>query len=58
MYNENTTRELRANTNNDPPKPDKPCFVCGQMKWWLRKKRGKEEWLCGVCHPNPNPPTS
>lgn len=36
------------------PKPIKPCFICGFSDWWLRKALGPDEWICGVCHPNPN----
>ena len=37
----------------DPPKPDRPCYVCGANKWWLRRGWGKPEYVCGVCHPKP-----
>jgi len=37
----------------DPPKPDRPCSICGSKKWWLRRGWGKPEWLCGVCCPEP-----
>ena len=37
-----------------PPKPDRPCGVCGADDWWLRTASGKPEWLCGKCHPNPD----
>ncbi len=33
-------------------KPTKPCYVCGSNDWWQRPDGG---WLCGRCHPNPNP---
>lgn len=36
-------------------KPTKPCYVCGTNDWWQRPDGG---WLCGRCHPNPNPGSS
>ncbi|GAI70170.1 unnamed protein product, partial [marine sediment metagenome] len=33
-------------------KPTKPCYVCGSNTWWLTPDG---RWLCGQCHPNPNP---
>lgn len=39
---------------NIPSKPDKPCYVCGANKWWLRERVGRPEWVCGQCHPNPS----
>ncbi|GAI71499.1 unnamed protein product [marine sediment metagenome] len=35
-----------------PTKPSKSCYVCGSDTWWQRPDGG---WLCGRCHPNPNP---
>ena len=38
-------------------KPDKPCYICGSMKWWLPKGDwfiGRKQWICGCCHPPPN----
>ncbi len=39
-----------------PPKPDKPCGVCGSDSWWWREPSqwGQGEWLCDFCHPDPN----
>ncbi len=34
------------------PKPTKPCYVCGANDWWLTPDG---RYLCGWCHPNPNP---
>jgi hypothetical protein len=37
------------------PKPTNPCYRCGGTDYWLRDKGwGKPEYLCSVCHPNPN----
>lgn len=33
-------------------KPTKPCYVCGSSNWWLTSDG---RYLCGRCHPNPNP---
>jgi hypothetical protein len=33
-------------------KPTKPCYTCGSDTWWLTPDG---RWLCGKCHPNPNP---
>ena len=33
-------------------KPTKPCWNCGSSDWWLTPDG---RWLCGKCHPNPNP---
>ncbi|GAJ22288.1 unnamed protein product, partial [marine sediment metagenome] len=33
-------------------RPTKPCYVCGSNTWWLTPDG---RWLCGKCHPNPNP---
>jgi len=42
-------------------RPTKPCHICKSDKWWYRKPRiilrsvfSSGEWLCGLCHPNPN----
>lgn len=40
---------MRKSGKNPPPKPDKPCYVCGSNDWWLRD----DEWLCNRCHPEP-----
>jgi hypothetical protein len=31
------------------PWPDKPCYVCGEMCWWLHRDGGPP--VCGRCHP-------
>ena len=38
-------------------KPVHPCHNCGTNTWWWRppSEYGCGEWLCGKCHPNPNP---
>ncbi len=36
-------------------RPTKPCWVCGSNAWWLTPDG---RWLCGKCHPNPNPESS
>lgn len=33
-------------------KPTKPCWNCGSTDFWLTPDG---HWLCGRCHPNPNP---
>jgi hypothetical protein len=35
----------------------KECMVCGHTIWWLRfNKDGQAiEWICGTCHPSPDP---
>lgn len=33
-------------------KPTKPCSICGLDAWWLTPDG---RYLCGRCHPNPNP---
>ena len=33
-------------------KPTKPCCICGTNDWWLTPEG---RYLCGRCHPNPNP---
>ena len=33
-------------------RPTKPCWVCGSFTWWLTPDG---RYLCGRCHPNPNP---
>jgi len=33
-------------------RPTKPCHICGADEWWLTPDG---RWLCGRCHPNPNP---
>lgn len=46
-----------ADPEEYPPKPDKPCPVCGSTDWWYREPSflgGKGEWVCGHCHPRPN----
>lgn len=42
--------------------PIKPCQLCNSDDWWFRQKeswiaahRGPEEWICGRCHPSPDP---
>lgn len=39
------------------PKPTHPCSICGSTDWWWQpdSRWGPGEWLCGRCHPNPNP---
>lgn len=35
----------------------KPCFICGSLDWWWRQSSplgGPGEFVCSVCHPNPN----
>lgn len=42
-------------THLPPPKPSYPCPNCKSDKWWLRTLGwGSPEWLCSICHPNPN----
>ena len=36
-----------------PPKPDKPCYICGLTEWYLNKLFGAPVWRCGRCHPDP-----
>jgi len=38
-----------------PPKPDKPCHVCGGTDWWWPGDSyvGKKTWICVRCHPCP-----
>ena len=37
-----------------------PCRNCGSLDWWYRKpckifdSVSPGEWLCGLCHPDPN----
>jgi len=33
-------------------RPTKPCWACGSDDWWLTPDG---RWLCGRCHPSPNP---
>ena len=33
-------------------RPTRPCINCGLTQWW---EVAKGEWICGRCHPNPNP---
>lgn len=40
------------NSRNFPQRPTKPCSVCGSNSWWQRPDGG---WVCGRCHPCPNP---
>jgi len=42
---------------NSIPKPTHPCHSCGTDNWWWRKPSvyGCGAWVCGKCHPNPNP---
>ncbi|GAI60023.1 unnamed protein product [marine sediment metagenome] len=35
-------------------RPTKPCY-CGANDWWLTPEG---RYLCGKCHPNPNPGSS
>lgn len=45
---------MKRSGQNTPPKPDKACYVCEANDWWLRDNGiGKEEQLCGKCHPQP-----
>lgn len=43
------------------PNQQKPTWRCGSCRsfdWWWRPPSllgGKGEWVCGRCHPNPNP---
>jgi hypothetical protein len=38
-----------------PPKPTEPCLTCKTDSWWWREDGwGRGEWVCGICHPNPN----
>ncbi len=39
----------KENEKLTPPKPDRPCWVCGSTEWWLRDG----EWICSRCHPAP-----
>ena len=53
-----TANTLTPLTDGDthPPTadyPTHPCSNCGCGDYWLRK-RGKAEWLCSCCHPDPN----
>lgn len=36
--------------------PTRPCHLCHSTDWWWRptSQWGPGEWLCNVCHPNPN----
>jgi hypothetical protein len=34
-------------------KPDKRCYVCGEIDWWWNG----QNWTCGRCHPCPSPDT-
>ncbi len=33
-------------------RPTEPCYVCGSNTWWLTPDG---RYLCGKCHPNPDP---
>jgi len=38
-------------------KPKDPCYICRSTDWWFRMPSHvgeKGEWLCPICHPNPN----
>lgn len=50
MHRPRRTRGPVGMATNDPgqPKPDGPCSVCGNAKWWQRHDTA---WICGVCHP-------
>ena len=48
---------VRGITTEDKNKrPIEPCRNCGADAWWWRQTSPKAigEWICGVCHPNPN----
>jgi len=48
----------RAVAIDSKPKPNYPCSICGSTDWWWRLASGlggPGGWLCGKCHPNPNP---
>lgn len=41
--------------SESPPKPDKPCQVCGSDWYWPGDYYlGKKEWVCQRCHPPPD----
>ena len=43
--------------------PVNKCSVCGHYDWWYRHKEAWQtssfldpgEWICGICHPSPDP---
>ena len=42
-------------TDTQQPYPDKPCHNCGSTKYWWQQNNWniKGNWLCSICHPNP-----
>ncbi len=41
-----------------PPKPPRPCDNCKSTSWWWRSGligAGPGAWVCGTCHPCPDP---
>ncbi len=38
-----------------PVYPEHPCYCCHSKDFWLRNNgAGKAEWICAICHPDPN----
>ena len=49
-----TQEKTKKNGTPDrPPAPTEPCHVCHSTIWWWRQAQGPGEWVCGVCHPEP-----
>ena len=49
---------MSANEVKRPrPKPNYPCPACHSTDWWWPSDSywGPKQWVCGQCHPNPNP---
>ncbi len=45
------TNQKESLQQTAPPCPERPCANCGNTVFWLRRRWGKDEWICGRCHP-------